>query len=164
MRIDQQTEDLLPTTEQKCIREEIAKRKLQTFSPLRREFYVSPSDAGTLPRSPHNHHHEPIYQTHEVFHHAHPCIGSTYAIPVVGQQPLPQQPHQHHQPKCQQSPASSHYAISSRKCSQVSSNRYQTPHVKATDSIKSFSSQQSWFSYILVLVENYCIDKALTRV
>ena len=132
MRIE--VEDLLPT-EQKCIREEIAKRKLQTFSPIRKQFYVSPSDAGSLPRS---HHHEPIYQSHQVFEHAHPCISQNYAIPAHVQ---------HQQQMCQQtchsgSPTSSHYAIS-RKCSHASSIRYQTPNVKTADSIKSFSSQQS---------------------
>ena len=138
MRLE--SEDLLPAvSEQKCIREEIAKRQMQTFSPIRKEFYVSPSEVGgTLPRSLTA---EPIYQSHEVFHHAHPCIGKNYATPVLQKNQQQQQQQHYGQSRCQHSPGSSHYGIS-RKCSH-SSIRYQTPNVKTAESVKSFTSQQS---------------------
>ncbi|XP_066928506.1 contactin-associated protein-like 5 [Clytia hemisphaerica] len=124
MRVER--EDLLPT--EKCIRDEVEKRNMQSFSPLRKEFYVATmSRAGTLQRSVH---HEPIYQSHEVFHHAHPCLGKNYAVPSINT------------PQRSQSPASSNYGTS-RKCSHASA-RYQTPNVNvnaaAPESVKSMSS------------------------
>lgn len=73
--------------EQKCIRDEVAKRHLlKTFSPVRKEFYVtSTSDlhgvggGGSLMRALHD---ESLYQQginhHDVLHHNHPYVGQNF--------------------------------------------------------------------------------------
>lgn len=131
-------EDLLPT-EQKCIRDEIAKRNMQSFSPFRRAFYVSQSEHGSIPRSAT----ETFHHGHEVLNHNHPCLSQcNYAVPVQTGTPRHQQKQQQQQPlqRHHQSPQCSHYAVS-RKCSH-GSGQYQTPKTKA-DSINSFGSHQS---------------------
>ena len=145
-------EDTLPT-EQKCIREEIAKRRLlKTFSPVRKEFYVCPSDA-SLQRTMT----EPIYQSHDVLHHNHPYIGHNFVNPMASsrhQTPHPPSlhnvnnytsspfhPHQHTSRRGE-SP-SSFVCSNERKCSHGS--RYQVPTMVRHDSLKSSVSQQSSF-------------------
>ena len=150
-------DDSLPT-EQKCIREEIAKRRLlKTFSPVRKEFYVCPSDA-SLQRTMT----EPIYQSHDVLHHNHPYIGHNFVNPMASRHQTPQQ-HQtsihnvnnytsspFHHPFPQHpgsdrrgSPHNSYVCNNERKCSHGS--RYQVPTMIRHDSSKSSMSQQSSF-------------------
>lgn len=72
--------------EQKCIRDEVVKRRLlKTFSPVRKEFYVSSTSdlhgggGGSLMRTIHG---EPLYQQglnhHDVLHYNHPYVGQNF--------------------------------------------------------------------------------------
>ena len=87
--VDGADDDIFATGagEQKCIRDEIAKRRLlKTFSPVRKDFYVSSATSdlqgGSLIRTLHN---EPLYQQglnhhhHDVLHHDHPYVGQNFA-------------------------------------------------------------------------------------
>lgn len=95
--------------EQKCIRDEVAKRRLlKTFSPVRKEFYVtSASDlhgvggGGSLMRTLHD---EPLYQQglnhHDVLHHNHPYVGQNFGTsnsPQVISSPRNNIQNHHHQ-------------------------------------------------------------------